>query len=61
MLLLCLYFLFSYGTSELHVIAALMGGVVAQEAIKLATLQYVPLNNTLIFDGHSQTAVSFSL
>ncbi|KAJ2601815.1 NEDD8-activating enzyme E1 regulatory subunit [Coemansia sp. RSA 1804] len=39
------------GFSELHNIASFSGGVIAQEAIKLITHQYVPGNNTFIFDG----------
>lgn len=41
---------------ELHNISALVGGLVAQEALKVITRQYVPLDNTCIFDGvHSRT------
>jgi amyloid beta precursor protein binding protein 1 len=36
---------------ELHNTAALTGGMVAQEAIKVVTRQYVPVDNTCIFDG----------
>lgn len=36
---------------ELHNISALMGGIVAQEAIKVITKQYVPADNTCLFDG----------
>jgi amyloid beta precursor protein binding protein 1 len=36
---------------ELHNIAALTGGMVAQEAIKVVTRQYVPVDSTCIFDG----------
>lgn len=36
---------------ELNNIASLMGGIGAQEAIKIITEQYIPLDNTLIFDG----------
>ena len=36
---------------ELHNIASLTGGQVAQEAIKLITRQYVPVDNLCIFDG----------
>lgn len=36
---------------ELHNISALTGGMVAQEAVKVITRQYVPLDNTCIFDG----------
>lgn len=38
---------------ELHNIAALTGGMVAQEMIKIITKQYVPIDNTCIFDGVS--------
>ncbi|KAK7927761.1 hypothetical protein PG985_004759 [Apiospora marii] len=36
---------------ELHNISALTGGMVAQEAIKIITKQYIPIDNTCIFDG----------
>jgi NEDD8-activating enzyme E1 regulatory subunit len=39
------------GGRELHNISSLTGGMVAQEAIKIITRQYVPVNNTCIFDG----------
>ena len=43
---------------ELHNIAALTGGMVAQEVIKVITKQYVPVDNTCVFDGiASKTAV----
>ncbi len=38
------------GFCTLPTTAAFLGGVVAQEAIKLVTSQYVPLNNTVIVD-----------
>ena len=37
--------------NELHNIAALTGGMVAQEVIKAITKQYVPIENTCMFDG----------
>lgn len=41
---------------ELHNTSALVGGLVSQEALKVITRQYVPLDNTCIFDGvHSRT------
>lgn len=43
------------GASDLPQIAALMGGLVAQEAIKLVTKQYVPLNGTCILNGIRST------
>ena len=43
---------------ELHNIAALTGGMVAQEVIKVVTKQYVPVDNACVFDGIvSKTAV----
>jgi NEDD8-activating enzyme E1 regulatory subunit len=36
---------------ELHNISALTGGMVAQEAIKIITKQYIPVDNTCVFDG----------
>ncbi|BCS20415.1 NEDD8-activating enzyme E1 regulatory subunit [Aspergillus puulaauensis] len=43
---------------ELHNISSLTGGLVAQEALKVITRQYVPLDNTCIFNGiHSSSAM----
>ena len=39
------------GGAELHNIAALVGGLVAQEFIKVITKQYIPVDNTCLFDG----------
>ncbi|KAL2920288.1 hypothetical protein HK105_200361 [Polyrhizophydium stewartii] len=39
------------GGCELHNIAAIMGGIVSQEVIKLLTHQYVPANHTVVFNG----------
>ncbi|CAJ0596817.1 unnamed protein product [Cylicocyclus nassatus] len=50
-----------YGAGELHVVASLVGGVVAQEVIKLATNQYVPLDNTFVYDGHTQQSAVFRM
>ncbi|KAK7417040.1 hypothetical protein QQX98_004801 [Neonectria punicea] len=36
---------------ELHNVSAVTGGMVAQEMIKIITKQYVPIDNTCIFDG----------
>jgi amyloid beta precursor protein binding protein 1 len=40
-----------YGGCELHVTSSVLGGIASQEAVKLITKQYAPLNNTLIYDG----------
>ncbi|PNH10809.1 NEDD8-activating enzyme E1 regulatory subunit [Tetrabaena socialis] len=45
----------SLGPTELHVVAAFMGGVAAQEAIKLVTRQFVPLAGPLIYNGMAAT------
>jgi len=46
------------GGGELHNIAAATGGMVAQEVIKVITKQYVPVDNTCLFDGiASKTSV----
>ena len=39
------------GGGELHNVSSLTGGMVAQEVIKIITKQYVPINNTCIYDG----------
>ncbi|KAL2127679.1 hypothetical protein VTI74DRAFT_10317 [Chaetomium olivicolor] len=36
---------------ELHNVAALTGGMVAQEMIKIITKQYIPIDNTCVWDG----------
>lgn len=41
------------GGGELHNTSALTGGMVAQEIIKIITKQYIPIDNTCIFDGIS--------
>lgn len=50
-----------YGASELHVIASLIGGITAQEVIKLITHQYICIDNTFVFDGHTQHAQTYRL
>lgn len=36
---------------ELHNISAIMGGIAAQEVIKIVTNHYIPLDNCCVFDG----------
>ena len=50
-----------YSGARLHNMAALMGGVAAQEVIKILTCQYIPLDNTYIFNGISSSGVCYSL
>jgi len=40
-----------YGGAELHNIAAVIGGMASQEVIKVLTHQWVPANNTVVFNG----------
>jgi len=47
-----------YGGCEPQTVAALIGGVAAQEAVKLLTHQYLPLDNTYIFNGINGTAAA---
>jgi amyloid beta precursor protein binding protein 1 len=49
------------GGAELHVVAAIMGGMAAQEAIKLITQQFVPFKGTLIYNAINSTASVFEL
>ena len=50
-----------YGACELHSVAAYMGGVGAQEVIKIITEQFVPLNNTYIYNGIKQSSVTLHM
>lgn len=40
-----------HSTSSYHNLSSLIGGIAAQEILKLTTSQYVPLDNLLVFDG----------
>lgn len=46
---------------ELHNISSLTGGLVAQEALKVLTRQYGPLDNTCVFDGARSKSEMFRL
>jgi len=50
-----------YGASELHSVAAYMGGCAAQEAIKLLTRQFVPINNLYIYNAAKQTSLTLEV
>jgi len=50
-----------YGDSELHTMASLFGGVTSQEIIKLITHQYLPLDNTFVYNGIISTTTTFSV
>ncbi|ORY94432.1 hypothetical protein BCR43DRAFT_460079 [Syncephalastrum racemosum] len=45
-----------FANKEVPNIAALAGGLVSQEVIKLITHQYTPINNTCIFNGITSTS-----
>jgi amyloid beta precursor protein binding protein 1 len=40
-----------YGNAEVHTVSSVVGGVASQEAVKIITGQYVPLNNTYVYNG----------
>ena len=44
-----------FGGGELHCVAATVGGMAAQEAIKLITRQLVPVSGTLIYNAMAST------
>eukprot|EP00794_Sanderia_malayensis_P017029 gene17029-18743_t len=48
------------GASELHTIAAFIGGIAAQEAIKVITKQFVPMTNTFIYNAITETSLTLS-
>jgi len=50
-----------FGCSEIHNISSLIGGVGAQELIKLCTGQRLPFVNTWIYDGVNGVAQCFNL
>ncbi|OSX81262.1 hypothetical protein BU14_0023s0066 [Porphyra umbilicalis] len=45
--------------AELHPVAALVGGLAAQEVMKLVTKQFVPVNNTVVVNLVAGTTESF--
>ena len=45
-----------FGAAELHSIAAVVGGVASQEAVKVLAKQYTPINHTYLFNGIAGTA-----
>ena len=47
--------------SSLPSTSALVGGIVAQEVIKLVTRQYIPADNTIVYNGIQQAVGVFKL
>lgn len=50
-----------YGAGEVHSVAAFVGGVAAQEVIKIITHQFVPLNNTLIYNAATASTLTVTV
>lgn len=50
-----------YGGGELHNISAMVGGIASQEAVKVLTHQFVPLNNTYIYNGIASCGATYAL
>jgi amyloid beta precursor protein binding protein 1 len=50
-----------YGGCEIHNISSLIGGIAAQEAVKIVTRQYVPINNTYVFNGIVSCGATYEL
>ena len=50
-----------WGGAEMHTFSSVMGGIASQEATKAVTNQYIPLNNTFIFNGASGTTSALEL
>uniref|UniRef100_A0A913HTE5 ThiF domain-containing protein n=2 Tax=Strongyloides stercoralis TaxID=6248 RepID=A0A913HTE5_STRER len=48
-------------TTQIVPINSIVGGIAAQEVIKVITKQYVPVDNCLIFDGYRQMTETFKL
>lgn len=45
-----------YANAEIHNIASVVGGVASQEAVKIITGQYIPLDNAYVFNGIASVA-----
>ena len=50
-----------YGGAELHSIAAIVAGVASQEAIKLVTHRFIPLEDTFVYNGTDSTGTQFGV
>lgn len=55
----CLYEICRFGGAELHATSAFLGGCIAQEVIKLLTNQYIPVNDTLVYNAVSASVKTF--
>lgn len=50
-----------YGACEPHAIAAIVGATASQEAIKVITHQFFPINNTFLFNGIASVGATLQL
>eukprot|EP01126_Amoeba_proteus_P047199 TRINITY_DN5377_c0_g2_i12.p1 TRINITY_DN5377_c0_g2~~TRINITY_DN5377_c0_g2_i12.p1 ORF type:complete len:335 (+),score=61.65 TRINITY_DN5377_c0_g2_i12:941-1945(+) len=50
-----------FGGSQIHTVAAFIGGVAAQEIIKLVTKQWCPVQNIFVYSGITGESSSFAL
>jgi len=50
-----------FGNAQLHTIGAFIGGVAAQETIKLITKKWAPMNNTFIYNGIKSSSATFEI
>ena len=50
-----------YGGAEFHSVSAYLGGVAAQEVIKLITYQYVPFSNLYLYNAVTSSSLTFQL
>lgn len=50
-----------YGAGEIHSVAAFLGGVASQEVIKLITHQFVPFDNTFLYNAAASTTLTVAL
>ena len=50
-----------YGGAEFHSVSAYLGGVAAQEVIKLITYQYVPFSNLYLYNAVTSASLTFQL
>lgn len=56
-----LYEICRYGGIELHATSAFLGGCIAQEVIKIVTNQYVPVDDTLVYNARIASTRAFRL
>ena len=50
-----------YGSAELHVVSAILGGIAAQESLKLILGQYIPIAGTYVFDAVHMLGATIAL